>query len=112
MEATKLDRLISIERAVITTDPFGGDSYVWSELAEVWAEVKPISDGERWRAAQVLASVTTRFRIRWGAGVKVTDRIIYDGLVYDIAAVKEIGRREGQEITAAARADEQAADSP
>lgn len=105
MEAGKLDRRISIERAVITTDPLGGDSYVWSELAEVWAEVLPISDGERWRAAEVAANVTTRFRIRWGANVTVEDRIAYDGRTYEIVGVKEIGRREGQEITAAARAE-------
>lgn len=105
MEAGKLDRRITIERFTATTDEVGGETQAWTGVAEVWAAVEPISDGERWRAAEVAASVTTRFRIRWGQGVTVEDRIGYDGRTYDIVGVKEIGRREGQEITAAARAE-------
>ena len=105
LAAGDLDRRITFERAIGTTDDLGGEVHNWGEHATVWAQVLPISDGERWRAAEVAASVTTRFRIRWGAGVTVEDRIAYDGRIYDIVGVKEIGRREGQEITAAARAD-------
>lgn len=105
MRAGELDRRITIERAVVTTDPFGGEQRAWAPLHTVWAQALPISDGERWRAGEVAAQVTHRFRIRWGAGVEPTDRIRYDGKVYEIVGVKEIGRRVGQEITAAARAD-------
>lgn len=105
MEAGKLDRRIAIERAIKTTDAVGGEVLSWLPLATVWASVAPISDGERWRAAEVSAGVTTRFQIRWGAAVTVEDRILYDGRVYEIVGVKEIGRREGQEITASARAE-------
>lgn len=105
MDAGKLDRRITVERATITTDAAGGEVQDWTAIATVWAEVLPISDGERWRASEVAAHVTTRFRIRWGLGVTVEDRIVYEGRVYEIVGVKEIGRREGQEITAAARAE-------
>lgn len=106
MKAGDLDRRIVIERATTTTNDFGEEIQTWAPLAEVWAQVLPISDGERWRAAEVAAHVTTRFRIRWGLGVTVLDRVFYEGREYDIAAVKEIGRHEGQEITAAARAEQ------
>jgi SPP1 family predicted phage head-tail adaptor len=105
MEAGRLDRRISIDRALVTTDGAGGEVHDWYTHKSVWAEVLPISDGERWKAAEVAASVTTRFRIRWGADVLVTDRITHEGDVYEIVGVKEIGRREGQEITASARAE-------
>jgi SPP1 family predicted phage head-tail adaptor len=105
MEAGKLDRRITVERATTTTDAYGGEVATWVPLGTVWAAVEPISDGERFRAAEVAAQVTTRFRIRWGLGVTVEDRVVYDGRTYGIVGVKEIGRREGQEITAAARAE-------
>lgn len=105
MKAGDLDRRITVERASVATDNYGGETRTWAALGTVWAQVLPISDGERWRAGEVAAHVTTRFRIRWGLGVTVRDRIVYEGRAYDIAGVKEIGRREGQEITASARAE-------
>lgn len=105
MKAGSLDRRITIERFTATVDDFGEEVKSWAPLRTVWANVTPISDGERWRAGEVGATVTTRFAIRWGAGVGVEDRIVFDGRVYDVVGVKEIGRREGQEITASARAE-------
>jgi SPP1 family predicted phage head-tail adaptor len=105
MKAGKLDREIIIEHPVQSTDELGGIETTWMPKAQVWASKEDVSDGERVRAAEVGASVTTRFRIHWGADVKVTDRVICEGRTYDIFGVKEINRHEGQEITAAARAE-------
>lgn len=105
MEAGRLDRRITIERATVETDPFGGETPTWAEVATVWASVEWVKDGERLRAAELAASADVRFQIRWGFGVTVEDRITYDGRVYDILGVKEIGRHEGQELSASARAE-------
>lgn len=108
LAAGKLDRRISIVRDVET----GRDAFNKPIIAEqsitVWASKEDIRDGERWAAQQVSAEVTTRFRIRYSSQVADLDpraRIVFDGRVYAINAVKEIGRREGLEITAAARAE-------
>lgn len=105
-DTRRLDRVIRIERAVQTVDAFGGEVLTWSALADaVGAEVSPVSDGERIRAGELGAEITTRFRIGWGLGVTVEDRVIHEGRVHAISAVKELGRQAGQEITAAARAE-------
>jgi SPP1 family predicted phage head-tail adaptor len=107
MKAGNLDRRITILRASVTgTDDAGHPVRTWTPLATVWAEKRDVSDGERWRAQEVAAHVTTRFRIRWGLGVTTQDRVLHDGREYEIVGPpKEIGRREGQEITAAARGE-------
>lgn len=108
MEAGKLDRRITIERATESRDEFNNVVLVWSALAVVWAEKAEIRDSERVAAQEVGAEVTTRFRIRYSsvvADVNPKDRIAFGGRIYDIVGVKEIGRKEGLEITAAARAD-------
>ncbi len=107
MQAGKLDRRVTIERATMADDGFG-QTPTWAELATVWASRRDVSDAERFASGEVSAQITTRFRIRWSsvvAGIDPRDRLICEGRTYDIAAVKEIGRREGLEITAAARAD-------
>lgn len=110
MKSGALDRRITIQREVQTgTDGFNVPITQWTDLATVWASVTPMSDGERWRAAEVSAEVTTRFLIRYSSQVSTVnpkDRIQYEGRLYDIYGVKEVGRREGLEITATARADQ------
>ncbi len=103
--AGTLDRRVTIERFTAMLDAFGGEVKVWAPVATVWANVKPISDGERWRAGEVGATASVRITIRWGFSVGVEDRMIHDGRIYEIVGVKEIGRQVGQEITAGARAE-------
>jgi SPP1 family predicted phage head-tail adaptor len=109
IKAGELDRRITIERAAATQDPGSGhDIQSWATLATVWAKVTPVSDRERVASAQVSAEITDRFLIRWSpqvSGVSPKDRIVYGGRTYNISGVKEIDRRVGIEITAAARPD-------
>lgn len=81
-------------------------------LASRWAEKRDVSDRERLAlqsdAPEIAAQITTRFRILWSADVaslNPKDRVVFEGRVFDIKAVKEIGTREGLEISAMARAD-------
>lgn len=109
MQAGRLDRLVQFRRAALADDGLTV-SEQWADFGEVvWAEKADISDGERWRAGAVAAHVTTRFRVRWsGIASEITpkDRLVCDGRDYDISGIKEIGRRQFLEITAAARTDQ------
>lgn len=105
LAAGDLDRRITIERAITTTDPLGGEVRSWIPVATVWAQVLPDTAEERFRAQEVSASKRTVFNIRWGVAVTVTDRLDYEGRTFEISEVTEIGRRVGQKIRAAARAD-------
>jgi SPP1 family predicted phage head-tail adaptor len=74
----------------------------------VWAHAAPVRTPRRQRAGETLASKSYRFTIRYSsdvADVDPRDRVTFDGRTYDVQGVKEIGRREGLEITATARAE-------
>lgn len=107
-----MDRRITILRAATTENDFGEAVTSWSDLVTVWAAKEDIRDGERFRAQEVAADITTRFRIRWSGavdGVTPRDRVReerpFGERTYNIVSCKEIGRREGIEITASARID-------
>lgn len=108
MQAGPLDRRIQFRRAGIGDDGLSA-SEAWADYGSpVWASKADISDGERWRAGEVAAHVTTRFQVRWSlftAGITPKDRLVCEGRTYDITGIKEIGRRERIEITTAARTD-------
>jgi SPP1 family predicted phage head-tail adaptor len=108
MLAGTLDRRIDIQRATVTLDGFGGESRTWATIGNLWASMTPISDGERFRSDERAADITTRFVVRWSSltsTVDAKDRLIFDGRTFEIYGVKEIGYRDGVEITAAARGE-------
>jgi len=108
LRAGDLDRRVELQRLVVTRDRMNAPVQNWSTLAEVAASLFDVSDAERLSNAEVGASVTTRFRIRWSpdvADLNAKDRLVCEGAVYAISGVKQVGRRDGLEITAARRGD-------
>lgn len=109
MDSPRLDRKILLQRFTSTQHAGTGEEVkVWNDLASVWASKRDVSDSERVASAEVSAAITTRFQIRWDsswASLNAKDRVVYDDRIYGIVGVKELGRREGLEISAIARAD-------
>ncbi len=108
LSAGKLDRKIILQRFTSTLDEYNEPVKSWATLATRSASYEPLSDGERFRAGETAANASARFVIRWSAAVSdldAKDRLTFGGVVYQILHVKEIGRREGIEITCTARAD-------
>ncbi len=103
-----LDRRAQFRRAT-TADDGISQVQTWADHGSpVWASRRDVSDGERQRAAEVGAVITSRFVVRSSAftrGLTAKDRMVCDGLTFDITGIKEIGRRDRLEITAAARPD-------
>lgn len=103
-----LDRRVQFQRATLTDDGIGQAETFADHGPCHWASKADVSDGERLRAGQVEASLTTRFVVRHTpttCGLTPADRLICEGRDYDILWIKEIGRREGFEISARARVD-------
>lgn len=108
MQSGKLDRRIRLERFSETRDEYNEPVKAWGHLATRWASYEPLSDGEKFRAGETAANASARFQIRWSTQVSdlnPKDRLIFEGVTHEIIRVKELNRREGLEITTAARAD-------
>ncbi|ARU02974.1 head-tail adaptor protein [Yoonia vestfoldensis] len=105
-----LDRLVQFRRAGTIQTAFGPREGVFADHGSpVWASKQDVSDGERWRAGQVSAQITTRFVVRWTAftaALRPTDQLVCGGVTYEITGIKEpLGRRQWLEITTAAQVD-------
>jgi SPP1 family predicted phage head-tail adaptor len=108
MDAGALDARVAILRATSTPNALNEPVDTWSTLATVWADARPVSDGERWAAGQTLADQAVRFTVRWStmaASITPKDRLLYQGRTYDIQGIKNLGRNSLREITATARAE-------
>lgn len=103
-----LDRKITLQRATRVQDGLGQEIETWSDLVTLHAAWRRASARETLASAEVSATASDVFEIRWSrawADLNPTDRLVYDGRVYDIASVAEIGRREGLRIGALARTE-------
>ena len=112
MNGSKLDRKIQFRRYTSTPDGFGGENRTWHDHgAPVWAHRDDVSDGEKFAAAQIQATVTTRFTVRsseFTRDIDPKDRIQHAGQDFNITGAKESkdGRFQFIELTASARSDQ------
>ena len=109
--AGELDRRITIQRATVTLNEFNEPIETWGDLTTVWAKRRDASATESYRAQEVGAQITARFTICWSTTVESvtpSDRVSFDDRLYNITAVRDIGRNQWREIDAVARADEAA----
>lgn len=100
--AGKLDRRVTIEQPSVAADAYGGQVTTWTTFKVAWAEVRPIRGAERFEAMAQRAARFEVFRIRYLSGVTPKMRIVWDGRVYNIRNIAEVGRREGLDLMAEA----------
>jgi len=98
VKAGTLNRRITIQQATTSADGYGEPIASWSSLAEVWAEVLPLTVNERFQAQQINPEATVKMRLRHRDDVTIHMRVLYEGVYYDIQGVTEIGFHEGLEL--------------
>jgi SPP1 family predicted phage head-tail adaptor len=109
VEAGRLDRRVQFRRASLTDDGFGKVETFADFGDPVSAHKRDVSDGEKYRAGEVAAHLTTRFQVRssqFTRGVTPKDILECEGREYNIYGIKELeGRKRLLEITAGVRLD-------
>lgn len=96
--AGKLDRQITIVREAETVAASGAVSKTWATVATVRAELVQRSADEYLAGFGEADAGGAVFRIRYLAGITTADRVVFDGVAYDIDEVAEIGRRRALEL--------------
>lgn len=110
MRARDLNKRIQFQRAVKGDDGLSKTHSFDDHGDPVWAKKEDLGDGERWRAGEVGAQVTTRFVVRkssFTSDISPKDLITHGGLEYQIFGIKELKADcRFLEITTAARTDQ------
>lgn len=107
MIAGRLDRRIAFQVAREDQSASGEVRLTFVDHAEVWAERRSQAAREAFKSDQRYAEVDEVFRIRYRTDVTpdAKMRIAFEGRAYDIKGVLEVGRREGLDVLATARAE-------
>jgi SPP1 family predicted phage head-tail adaptor len=86
MRAGLLRHRITLQRATTTRDEAGQTIKAWADYATEWAEHEPLRGRELILAQAEQAETTDRFRLRYRNDVLASDRVVHEGVVYEITA--------------------------
>lgn len=89
----KLRHRVNIQSYTTSKDSFGAEVKVWSDYANVSANVEPLSGKELFSAQQLHAETTTMITIRYCEGVNTSMKILFKGREYDILHVSNKDER-------------------
>ncbi len=98
MMAGKLDREIVIQSLANTVDDYGTPVETWTTFATVRAQVVQLTASEFLRSFGASSETAIIFRIRYLVGVTLAHRVSYNGGLYNLKEIKEIGRRRILEL--------------
>jgi len=93
MAAGALDQRVTFRRLTRTSDGGGGVTEAWADLATVWAAVAFKSAREGLDEGRVSAAQTTVFEVYNRSDITELDRIRWDGVDYNIRAIRRYGPR-------------------
>lgn len=93
INAGKLNKRVTIQQLVAGSpakNSYGEINNVWSDLAEVWAEVSPLVGREFWAQQQIQSEVSIKVRIRYRIGLMPNMRVVYGARILTIRSVIDV----------------------
>ena len=103
MNIGKLDRLVTINSVVNTRGTSGGTNVSYTEWKKVYMSKRDVSGSEGMETMRDTGTTKTIFKTRYLTGLRQDHQLLLDGVNYDIEIIKELGRREGQELICIAK---------
>lgn len=83
---------MTLQDEVRVADGAGGFTRSWKDVAELWAELEPVSGKEKLHAMQMQSTLTHRIYIRYRDFVTASQRLLFDGRYFYIKHVTSFGR--------------------
>lgn len=101
LKSGKLNRIVIVKSYVAPTPPNIEPTY--STGSEVWATMIPVTGREIVKGESLTPEQTMRFFLRYYSSLTITEKDLIvdaDGKEYEIKYIREVGYKEGFEITA------------
>ena len=87
MLSSKLSSRVQIQAQTAAVDAAGQPIQTWADVCTVWADVRHQQGLEAIKADVLTSVVKASIRIRYREGILPSQRVTYNGTIYEIAAV-------------------------
>lgn len=95
MNRGQFDRLVTVQRASVVADDYGGETLTWADVEHAWARVRFGQADEKRLAAQEGGTQAATFEMAPTTAlldVALKDRLLFDGSEWDITEVAPLER--------------------
>jgi SPP1 family predicted phage head-tail adaptor len=89
LRAGKLRHLATIESPTRSQATSGQPTISWSEFAETYVSISPLTGRELWNAQQIQPDITHQVEARYLADVTSDMRVVFNSRVFNIAEPPE-----------------------
>jgi len=92
--AGKLDREVSFENVVESSNVMNEKEPTYTEAFKTFAKVMELEGKEGYEGDQKQDRSDIRLKIRFREDITLESRFVYKGETYDITSIKEVGKRD------------------
>jgi len=100
VKAGRLRKRVTIQAKTAAADAYGEMVETWADAATVWGSLEPLLTGTREAfaaaGAQMQAKVTYQCRMRWREVSPATNRLIIEGVTYEVTGVMDPDGRKAE----------------
>jgi SPP1 family predicted phage head-tail adaptor len=93
-----MDRVLTLQRATNTVDANGAVTQTWADLMTLRAKLIESAMQDTEHNGIAISDATFKFQTYYTNNITLEDRVIYNGVLYQIKHFSEIGRRRGLEL--------------
>ncbi len=90
----KMRQRIEFKRLVLVSDEIGGSTSTYETYHVTWSEIKPASSSQVWQAQQLSLRVSHSIKCRFFTGIKISDRIEYNGRSFEVQEIINVEERD------------------
>lgn len=94
-----LDTRVTLQQPTTTVNEWAEEEQSHADVCTVWADRQVEAGGERIRAGRTEAEQAGVYTIRFRSGIGQDWRLVDGATTWEVAGVREIGRRQYTEIT-------------
>ncbi len=89
----ELQQRVKFQSLSRTSDGQGGWIETWTDFAEVWAKVKPVSAKERYFSQRIEENISHQITIRWRNDLNTEMRILYESRIFQLHGIRDEDER-------------------
>jgi SPP1 family predicted phage head-tail adaptor len=94
MRAGELDKYATIQYPAKSKNSFGEDIETWTDLANVWCSIEPVSGAEKWLQQERISEANSKIKMRYRFNLDSTMRLKYKNRYLQFLAVLNIGEKD------------------